>query len=120
MLADPLVIVHENPGESLGFNFAWRDSLAWADQMGALITKRAYSGFCLVVLASQAARGKDFGAIPVLLGRAFRRGAPTAMQIALFASFWLLPAGVKERLRSVISKAGAGRAVAAQESDAIC
>jgi hypothetical protein len=120
MLPEPLVVVHESPGDSLGFNFQWRESLAWLDSMGDMVGRRAYSGFCLIVLGSQAARQRDVSALPVLVRGAFRRGAPTGLQIALFASFWILPAGVKRRLAALLRKARAEPVVTANESDAPC
>ncbi len=103
MLPDALAIVHENPGESLGFSFPWRESLAWIDAMGDLITRKAYAGFCLITLGHQAAKSGDLSAIAILLRRAFGRGAPTPLQLLLFASFWVLPGPVKRRLRAVMS-----------------
>jgi hypothetical protein len=101
MLPDVLVVVHAGLPDSLGSSFAWRDSLRWLDSMADMITPPAYSGFCLITLASQAARDGDVAAIPVLLGRAWRGGSPTAMQMFLFATFWALPMGGRQRLRAL-------------------
>ena len=103
MLEEPLVVVHENPAQSLGFNFAWRDSLNWVTAMRDLVTPRAYSGYCLVILGSQAAKHRDIAAIPVLLKHAFIRGRPTPTQLLLFWSFWLLPQSIKHPLRTGVS-----------------
>ncbi len=122
MLAEALVVVHESPAESLGFNFRWRDSLAWADSMDDLITPKAYAGYCLIMLGSQAAKNGDLGAIPILLGRAMRRGAPTLMQLTVFASFWVLPAPLRRNLRQVLQRFRPLRPVApaARGSDPEC
>jgi len=101
MLPDVLVVIHtEEARWSFGSVFDWRDSLRWLDAMGDLFTRRAYSGFALVTLGSQAAGQGDHAAIPVLLRAAFARGAPTRNQIALFVAFWAVPQGVRQRLRA--------------------
>ena len=107
MLPQVLVVIHaEDPDASLGANFAWRPALAWLDSMGPMVTRRAYSGFCLVILASQAKRTSDYGAFPVLLRRSLQRGAPTPVQLILFAAFWILPMQLRQRLRALVLRAG--------------
>jgi glycosyltransferase involved in cell wall biosynthesis len=101
MLPDVLVVVHAGLPDSLGSSFAWRDSLRWLDSTADMITPHAYSGFCLITLASQAARDGDIAAIPVLLRQAWLGGSPTAMQMLLFATFWALPMGGRQRLRAL-------------------
>ena len=105
MVPEPLVVLYkEEARESLGSRFDWREMLGWIDGMGGLVTKRAYSGFCLIYLGSQAARRGDLRAFPVLLGRAFTRGAPRAMHILPFLAFWLLPHGLRQRLRLALTR----------------
>ena len=41
---------------SLSTKGTWRDSLVWIDSVRAIITPRAYSGFCLSVVGSRAAK----------------------------------------------------------------
>ena len=101
MVPEPLVVIHENPTQSLGFNFDWRQSLEWADSMQGMITPRAYSGYCLVVLGSQAARHRDVAAVWVLLRNAFSRGRPRLMQLLLFGSFWTVPDTARRWVRSL-------------------
>jgi hypothetical protein len=101
MLPDVLVVIHaEEARWSHGTVFDWRQSLDWLDGMGGLITRRAYGGFVLVTLGSQAADQGDRAAIGVLLGRALRRGAPTPLQLLLFLGFWAVPRGLRRRLRA--------------------
>ncbi len=103
MLPDVLVVIHaDDPRNSLGNNFVWRDMLAWIESMGSLVTPRAYSGFCLVVLASRARRTGDFAGLALLLQRSFTRGAPTPNQLLLFAAFWILPMQLRQRLRALV------------------
>jgi glycosyltransferase involved in cell wall biosynthesis len=102
MRPEVLVVIHtEEDRPSLGSDFAWRDALRWLDGQRALFTPAGYSGFCLVTLGSQAARVGDWRALPVLLGHALRHGAPTALQLALFAGFWAVPQPARVRLRAL-------------------
>src|SRR5262249_53987952 len=42
MLPDVLATIHaDDPRNSLGNNFAWRDSLAWIESMGSMVSPRA-------------------------------------------------------------------------------
>lgn len=100
MRPETLVVVHADPRDSLGTSFDWQEPLGWLDGMGSWITPRAYSGYCLITLAAQAAGRGDYRAVPELLARAWRRGAPTALQLLLFATFWLVPGPVRRRLRA--------------------
>ncbi len=100
MLPEPLVILYkEEARDSLGSRFDWREMLRWADGLDGLMTRRAYSGFCLIYLGSQAARQRDWPAFPLLLARAFLRGAPRVMHLLPFLAFWVVPPRVRQRLR---------------------
>ena len=100
MVPDPLVLLYKEAGrESLGSRFDWREMLRWADGLGGLMTRRAYSGFCLIYLGSQAAGQRDWAAFPLLLARAFLRGAPRLMHVLPFLAFWVVPPDVRQRLR---------------------
>lgn len=106
MLDAVLVVVHaEATPDSLGPNYDWRAMLGWAQASRALLTRRAYSGFCLIYLSSQAARRRDWRGVPILLWQAFRHGAPRAMHVAAFAGFWLVPAEARRFLRGRLHRA---------------
>jgi hypothetical protein len=110
MLPEVLTIIHAaDPKNSLGANFPWREALAWMDSMGNLVSPRAYSGFCLVVLASQAKRVGDYSGFGLLLRRSFARGAPTSVQLLLFAAFWIVPMQLRQRLRAMMQGSFARR-----------
>ena len=103
MTPETLVVLHaEQARESLGSSYDWREMLAWADSSRALLTKRAYSGFCLIYLGSQAARHADYAGFPLLLWRAVSRGRPTLAQLLPFLAFWVLPIGLRRRIRALI------------------
>ena len=100
MLPEPLVVLHKgDERQSLGSRFEWREMLRWVDSMGSLVSRRAYSGFCLIYLGSQAARRRDWVALPVLLARAFRRGAPRPMHVLPFLAFWVVPPRIRQAIR---------------------
>ena len=104
---ETLVVLHtEELRESLGSLYEWRDMLAWADSVRDMLTPRAYSGFCLIYLGSQAARHHQWRGLPVLLGRALRHGSPTLAQLAAFLAFWVIPIGLRRRLRALASPGG--------------
>ena len=98
-----MVLYKEEGRQSLGSRFDWREMLRWADGMGPLLTRRAYSGFCLIYLGSQAARQNDWRGLAVLLGRAFAKGAPTARQVLPFLAFWVLPFALRQRVRGWVA-----------------
>ena len=101
MAPETLVVLYKEEGrESLGSRFDWREMLNWADGNRAHLTERAYSGFCLIYLGSQAARRADFAAFPMLLRRAFAHGAPTPWHLLPFLAFWVVPFGLRQRLRA--------------------
>jgi len=55
---------------------SWSASLRWLEGIRPILTRRAYSGFCLGVVGSRAAREGAYKAFPELLHRAFRNGSP--------------------------------------------
>jgi len=98
-----VLVVHytEEHRESLSKNGRWAASLNWLDSIRPIITPRAYSGFCLVVVGSQAAIEGAYPAFPKLLYLAFRLGRPTHRHIMLFLGLWLIPQALRRRLRAL-------------------
>ncbi len=100
---DPLVVHYVGEARpSLSRNGAWQRSLEWADRMGDLLTPRAYSGFCLSVIAQTAAAERQRDAFLPLLRAAFTRGRPTARQLFAFALLWALPDDLRRRIRAKV------------------
>jgi glycosyltransferase involved in cell wall biosynthesis len=98
----PLVIHHTEDGrESLGASFDWRSSLDWADTHRFLFSRRAYAGFCLTIIAPQAAKAGNHSAFFVLLYCALRHGSPRPIQLALYLAIWLIPMRGRQKLRSL-------------------
>jgi glycosyltransferase involved in cell wall biosynthesis len=102
-LPEILVTVYaEEQRVSLSGQGAWRDSLAWLETSRPLMTRRAYSGFCLCVIGPRAAQERDPRAFFRLLGDAFRRGSPRLRHLALFLMFWAVPQRWRRRLRALL------------------
>lgn len=103
LLTAPYPLVVHYVGEarpSLSRNGAWTPSLAWADRIGDLLSPRAYSGFCLSVIAQGAAAERQWNAFWPLLRAAFRHGKPTARQLFAFTLLWALPDDLRRRIRA--------------------
>ena len=81
---------------------SWSGSLRWLDSIQPIITRRAYSGFCLGVVGSRAAQEGAYRAFPELLYRAFRNGSPGLWHVLLFLAYWLTPHGFLRQLRGLL------------------
>ncbi len=98
-----LTIIHaEERRPSLSTSGTWRQSLAWIDSVRPIVTRRAYSGFCLSVVGPRAARERAGAAFFTVLYRAFRHGSPRSWQILAFISLWLLPQAARRQLRTLL------------------
>lgn len=96
-----LVVVHaEEQRASLTSRTTWAESLNWLESMQPILTPRAYSGFCLGVVGSRAAREGGYSAFFALLNRAFRNGSPRLWHVLIYLGFWLTPQGLRRQLRS--------------------
>jgi glycosyltransferase involved in cell wall biosynthesis len=80
---------------------SWSRSLKWLNSMQPIITRRAYSGFCLGAVGSRAAQEGAYTAFPELLHRAFRNGSPSPWDVLPFLAYWLTPQGFHRRLRGL-------------------
>ena len=80
---------------------SWSASLRWLDSIKPIITRRAYSGFCLGVAGSRAAQERAYAAFPKLLYQAFRNGSPRLWQVLPFLTYWLTPQGFRGQLRGL-------------------
>lgn len=79
--------------------WSWSRSLKWLDSLRPMITRRAYSGFCLGVVALRAVGEGAYTAFPELLCRAFRYGSPGPWQILPFLGYWVTPRRLRDHLR---------------------
>jgi glycosyltransferase involved in cell wall biosynthesis len=98
-----LTIIHaDEQRPSLSRSSTSTASLAWIESIRPMVTRRAYSGFCLGVVGPRAARERAYAAFFLLLYRAFRYGAPRFWQIFAFISLWLLPQSARRPLRTFL------------------
>jgi len=81
---------------------SWSASLRWLEGIRPILTRRAYSGFCLGAVGSRAAREEAYKAFPELLHRAFRNGSPELWQVLPFLAYWLTPQGFRGLLRGML------------------
>jgi glycosyltransferase involved in cell wall biosynthesis len=101
----PLAIVYkEEERESLGATHNLDDMLRWLDEAQPLLTRRAYSGICLLYLGAQAADQRRYSGGWKLLSRSFAHGSPALVQLAMFASYWLVPKDARQKVRSLLIK----------------
>jgi glycosyltransferase involved in cell wall biosynthesis len=99
-IAKPLAIWHQaERRRSISTTADWRISFDWAEGVRDLITDRAYAGFLATQVAPQAARQRDWRALPFLLRAMITRGAPNLWDIALFFSMWSVPMNIRGAAR---------------------
>jgi glycosyltransferase involved in cell wall biosynthesis len=106
-VTEPLVIFHQSETrDSLSTSFPWRSSLEWIEANQSYVSRRAYSGFCLTVVAPQAAKAGNYSVFFMLLYLAFRNGLPRPIHIIIYLYFWfrLRPfiGGVFRRVASLV------------------
>jgi glycosyltransferase involved in cell wall biosynthesis len=79
---------------------SWEGSLRYLDKIQPIITRRAYSGYCLGVVGERASREQAYAAFPELLRRAFRHGSPRLWHVLPYLVYWVMPQWVLRRLRA--------------------
>ncbi|HEY6430580.1 MAG TPA: glycosyltransferase family 2 protein [Acetobacteraceae bacterium] len=100
----PEVLVNvyfEERRPSLGSTNTWRESLSWLDDIAPLLSRRAYSGFCLGVIGSRAAHEQAFAAFALLLRKALANGSPSLRQALVYLAFWAIPQTLRRQVRAV-------------------
>ena len=96
------VLYMEEQRPSLSNSSKWRASLDWLDTIRPMLTRRAYSGFCLGVVGPRAAEERAYSAIFLLLIKAFRHGAPRLQHLAAYLAFWTLSRNIRRQLRAFL------------------
>jgi glycosyltransferase involved in cell wall biosynthesis len=108
MVPEPLVLHYRDDARpSLSNAFDWQRSVTWADALGPLMSRRAYSGFLLTAVARDA-RGKGaWSAMWPLLRDAFRKGGPTPKQLFSFVATWAIPRNLRRTVRGRMERGSA-------------
>jgi glycosyltransferase involved in cell wall biosynthesis len=96
----------EDEHDSVSRTFAWRESVAWLDGLGKIVSPRAYAGFCLTIISPQAAQHGDLGDFFALLRIAFAKGRPRLYHVMFHCALWIVPVRLRRRIRSRLSSRG--------------
>jgi glycosyltransferase involved in cell wall biosynthesis len=80
----------------------WRFGLAHLRECRELelVTARAYASFLLTILSAEAAEERSLGALWTLPREAIRRGRPRPVDLVVCLGIFLLPRGLRARLRT--------------------
>jgi glycosyltransferase involved in cell wall biosynthesis len=97
-----VLVTLNHPGGGTGGDGTWRARLTWIDRMRPLITRRAYSAFCLGPAAALAAKNRSGEGFVVLFHRAFKYGSPRLWQLVNFILYWALPSTSRQKLRALL------------------
>jgi glycosyltransferase involved in cell wall biosynthesis len=101
-----LNVYFEERRPSLGSANAWRDSLIWLEEMAPMLSRRAYSGFCLGVIGPRAAHEHAYAAFAILLRKAVANGSPGLRQMVVYLAFWAIPQSLRRRIRAAFRSRG--------------
>lgn len=102
---DPLTICYIQEGrESASASQGWRSSLAWIQASRDLVTPRAYVSFVAAVVGSAAARRGEWRAFLPILREILGSGRPRLMDLLLFTGMWIVPQGVRRRIRAFLAR----------------
>ena len=85
-------------------NQNWDYSLKWIRTVKHLITPKAYAGFIMSHVGSQAALNREWDAFWPLLSECFREGPPGAMDTFLYALMWIVPIDLRGNIRNFFVK----------------
>ena len=100
---DPLAIWYRDGNRPAITNRGnWTRSLDWIRGHRSRLSRRAYSGFLLISLASEAASQRAWGAFFPILREAFGLGSPSFVQLFRFCCMWLMPRGLRHWIRSAV------------------
>jgi glycosyltransferase involved in cell wall biosynthesis len=90
-------------GPSLSKTYTLERSMQWLNEIGDLVTPRAYSGFALTVAPKVPSDRTRWQSFSELFTAALSKGAPTARQLFAFALIVALPPAVRLRLRAAFA-----------------
>jgi GT2 family glycosyltransferase len=100
---DPLAIWYTDGNRPAITNRGnWTRSLDWIRSHRPRLSRRAYSGFLLISLASEAAGQRAWGAFFPILREAFGFGNPSFVQLFRFCCMWFMPRGLRHWIRFTV------------------
>lgn len=107
--AEPLVIWHTDENRPrISHASPWQDSLAWVRRSRPLLTPRAYAAVIMSVVSSMAAPTRSGRVFWTLLREARRYGRPGPLDYLAFMQIWMLPPGLRHRIRDLILRRRGG------------
>jgi glycosyltransferase involved in cell wall biosynthesis len=92
----------ENGSARLSRANRWRESLAWIEGMGDIVTPLAHSSFIATYVAQQASDGAVYSAFFPLLARMFKQRIPRPRDLAMFLGAWFFPISLRDRVRRIV------------------
>lgn len=115
MAAEPLVIWHTDEDRPrVSFDAPWQGQLAWLRASRDLFTPRAYAALTMSVISAMAASSHSPAVFWTLLREARGYGRPGWLDYVTFLQVWLVPPGLRRRLRDLILGRGRLRRAEAQ------
>ncbi|WP_239152413.1 glycosyltransferase family 2 protein [Virgisporangium aliadipatigenens] len=103
--ARPLVTWHADENRPrVSFDAPWIESLEWLRRSRPLVTPRAYAALAMSVVSAMAAPTRSPKAFLTLLREARRNGRPALTDYVTFLQVWLVPAGLRRRVRDLASR----------------
>ncbi len=100
---DPLVIWYADENRArISFDAPWRQSFEWLKESRSRVTPRAYAALAMSVVSSMAAPTHSPRVFATVLGEAVRHGRPGALDYLTFLQIWLVPSGLRRKLRDAI------------------
>ncbi len=100
---EPLVIWHTDENRPrLSLASPWERMFAWSRANRSLFTPRAYAAVTLSVISSMAVASGSFRVFREVLGEARRHGRPGVLDYVTFLQIWLLPPGLRAKLRDLV------------------
>ncbi len=100
---DPLVIWYADENRVRISNEApWKQSFEWLKESRSRMTPRAYAALAMSVVSSMAAPTHSPRVFASVFGEAVRHGRPGALDYLTFLQIWLVPTGLRRRLRDAI------------------
>ncbi|MEM8715125.1 MAG: glycosyltransferase family 2 protein [Cyanobacteria bacterium P01_G01_bin.4] len=99
-LKEPLSVWYRPAGHAqMSKNNKWDYSLNWIRSVKHLVTPKAYAGFILSHVGSQAALNGNRDRFLPLLSECFREGPPGAMDTFLYMLMWVVPSDARTLIR---------------------
>jgi glycosyltransferase involved in cell wall biosynthesis len=102
MAEQPLVVWHTDEDRPrVSFDAPWQDQVAWLRAGRDLFTPRAYAAITMSAISAMAAPTRSPRVFWSLLTDAVRHGRPGLLDYVTFLQVWLVPQGVRRRLRDL-------------------